>query len=200
MTADLAETKKRLRAECLARRPAVAEQAGRGRAGLGLRDVVTKHWHIGPQSVVAGFWPMREEIDVLPLLTAVVEAGATAALPVVGARDAALTFRRWHPGMALEDGVFGTRHPRSDAGEVTPSVVLVPLVAFDRAGGRLGYGGGFYDRTLAALRVDTDILSIGVAYAGQELPQVPEEAHDEPLDWIATERGIIVVNRRKEKA
>lgn len=99
----------------------------------------------------------------------------------------------------MEDGLFGTRHPKPEAGEVTPSIVLVPLLAFDRTGGRLGYGGGFYDRTLAALRLSTDMVSIGVAYAGQELSQVPEEAHDEPLDWIATECGIIVVNRRKDK-
>lgn len=178
----------------------MAKTAGRARAALSLRDGLMEQWNISPDSVVAGFWPMREEIDVLPLLTAVVEVGATAALPVVGARDAALTFRHWRPGMTMEDGPFGTRHPPHTEEEVRPTIVLVPLLAFDRTGGRLGYGGGFYDRTLAALRLTSDILSIGVAYAGQEVPVVPKEWHDEPLDWIATEQGVIVMNRRKEKA
>jgi 5-formyltetrahydrofolate cyclo-ligase len=200
MTIDLAETKKRLRAECLARRPVIAESAGRGMAGLALRDVVLAHLPVTAASVVAGFWPMREEIDVLPLLTAALEKGASTALPVVTQRAAPLVFRRWHPGLALEDGPFRTRHPAPTEPEMLPTVVLVPLLAFDRAGGRLGYGGGFYDRTLAALRLQTKIVSVGVAYAGQELPEVPEESHDEPLDWIATERDIILVNRRREKA
>ncbi|MCA1974464.1 MAG: 5-formyltetrahydrofolate cyclo-ligase [Caenispirillum sp.] len=195
-----ADTKQRLRAECLARRPAVAEAAGRGRAALALRDVFLQHWTPSPDAVVAGFWPMREEVDVLPLLTAAVEAGARACLPAVVGKAQPLEFRAWRPGMALEDGPYGTRHPPADAGAVEPSVVLVPLVAYDRAGGRLGYGGGFYDRTLQALRLRRPVLAVGVAYAGQAVPQVPEEAHDEPLDWIATETGIIVVNRRKDTA
>lgn len=197
---SLADTKQRLRAECLARRPVVAEAAGRGRAALALRDVFLAAWTPGPAAVVAGFWPMREEIDVLPLLVAVVEQGGRAALPAVVGRDRPLEFRLWHPGMALETGPFGTRHPPASAGVMQPDVVLVPLVAFDRAGGRLGYGGGFYDRTLARLREERPVLAAGVAYAGQAVPQVPEEAHDEPLDWIATETGIIVVNRRKDMA
>lgn len=197
---QIADTKKRLRAQCLAKRPAVAEAAGWGEAGIRLRDVFLENWSCTPDAVVAGFWPMREEIDVLPLLVAVVEAGATAALPVVVARDKPLEFRCWQPGMALDDGPFGTRHPPASAGVVEPGVVLVPLVAFDRAGGRLGYGGGFYDRTLERLRLRRPVLAAGVAYAGQLVPQVPEEAHDEPLDWIVTESGIIVVNRRKDTA
>lgn len=196
---DLARTKKRLRAGCLARRPAVAEAAGRSRAGLRLRDAVLERFPVVEGIVVSGFWPVREEIDVLPLLIAVVERGGRAALPVVVRRDAPLVFRAWHPGMALVDGGFaGIREPGPEAPEIEPDAVIVPLLAFDRAGGRLGYGGGFYDRTLAALRLHKTVTAIGVAYAGQELPEVPEEAHDQPLDAIATEQGVLMVNRRKE--
>lgn len=196
----LADTKKRLRAACLARRPAVAEAAGRERAALALRDVALTVPAVRDAAVVAGFWPMREEIDILPLLAAIIARGGRAALPVVAGRAAPLDFRHWQPGMTLEDGPFGTRHPPLAAGPADPDVVLVPLVAFDRAGGRLGYGGGFYDRTLEALRRRRPVVALGVAYAGQEVPQVPEEAHDEPLDGIATETGLLAVNRRKDLA
>lgn len=197
---DLADTKKRLRAACLAQRPAIAAAAGRVPAARALCDRVLAHVPVRADAVWSGFWPVREEIDPLPLLTAVAEAGGRAALPVVAGRDAPLLFRRWRPDMDLQAGAFGIREPGPDAPEVVPDVVLVPLLAFDRAGGRLGYGGGFYDRTLSALRLIRSVTAIGVAYAGQELPEVPEEAHDEPLDAIATEHEIIQVNRRKDMA
>jgi 5-formyltetrahydrofolate cyclo-ligase len=115
------------------------------------------------------------------------------ALPVVTARGLPLGFRRWRPGDVLVSGAFGLLVPGPSAEPVMPQLVLVPLLAFDRQGGRLGYGAGFYDRTLAVLRAAGPVIAIGVAYADQEVPAVPVEPHDQPLDWIATEREILAV-------
>lgn len=144
---------------------------------------------------VSAYWPMGDEFDVLPALRALEADGWGCCLPVVAQRGGPLVFRAWRTGDLLIDGGFGTSVPTAAAIVVVPRVLLVPLLAFDARGFRLGYGGGYYDRTLAALRRTGDVLAIGVAFAAQEIDQVPCEDFDERLDLIATERGLIVPDR-----
>ena len=146
-----------------------------------------------PVDPVSAFWPMGDEIDVRPILAALHARGLAIALPVTAGRGAPLVFRRWRPGDALVDGGFGTSVPSATAEVVVPRTLFVPLLAFDRAGWRLGYGGGYYDRTLATLRAGGPVCAIGVAYAAQEVPDVPHGADDQRLDAIVTERETIAV-------
>jgi 5-formyltetrahydrofolate cyclo-ligase len=141
--------------------------------------------------VVAGFAPIGDEIDVLPLLSTLSADGHPCALPVVVGRGAPLAFRAWTPGMALIEAQFGVGVPPASSPEVRPSVVLVPLLAFDGAGQRIGYGAGFYDRTLQALRRDGEVLAIGIAYADQQIESVPVDGNDARLDLVVTERFVI---------
>jgi 5-formyltetrahydrofolate cyclo-ligase len=138
--------------------------------------------------VVSGFHPYLSEISTLPLLAKLVGEGWITALPVVVGKELPLLFRRWAPGDAMVSGLWDIQIPADAAPEVEPDVLLVPMLAFDRKGYRLGYGGGFYDRTLAKLRAVKLVSAIGVAYSGQEIEVVPHDAHDQPLDWIMTER------------
>ncbi|TVR96717.1 MAG: 5-formyltetrahydrofolate cyclo-ligase [Rhodospirillales bacterium] len=145
---------------------------------------------IRPGTVVAGYWPIVTEIDVRPLLARLIAAGASAALPVLSAPDAPLLFRRWSIADDLEDGPRGTRQPGPSAPLVIPDVVLVPLLAVDARGCRLGQGGGHYDRTLAALRADRPTVAVGVGYAIQQIDEVPAAADDQRVDWILTDAGL----------
>ena len=143
-----------------------------------------------PGATIAGFWPMGAEIDIRPLLWALHARGHTILLPETPKRGNPLIFRTWRPGMTMIPERFGTFRPTGPVG--VPDILLVPLLAFDRAGRRLGYGGGFYDRTLATL---PHAQTIGCAFAAQELDDVPATDHDARLDAIATERGIIRAER-----
>jgi len=136
-------------------------------------------------AVVSGFWPMREEIDIRPLLHALHARGHPVVLPVTPKRGEALRFRLWQPGDVLVREKFGTMRPTGE--ERVPSVLLVPLLAFDRFGHRLGYGGGYYDRTLSTLR---DRFALGCAYAVQQVDELPVAPCDVPLDAVVTERGV----------
>ncbi len=136
---------------------------------------------------IAGYWPIRGEIDPRPLLLAL---GRPIALPVTGPRGTALTFRLWRPGDALAPGPFGLSEPTGLP--AAPDVLLVPLLAYDASGNRLGYGGGYYDRTIAA----TGALAIGAAYAGQEVAAVPAGPDDRPLAGVVTETGLRYFERR----
>jgi 5-formyltetrahydrofolate cyclo-ligase len=138
-------------------------------------------------SSIGGYWPLETEMDVRPLLFALSDIGFSMSLPCVEKKAAPLTFRTWQPENELGLGAFGVREPLADSPVVEPSLILVPLLAFTPEGGRLGYGGGYYDRTLAALRAKGDVFACGVAYAGQEVPHLPTDRHDEPLDGILTE-------------
>jgi len=142
-------------------------------------------------NIVSGFFPFTTEISVLPLLAKLASEGWRTALPVVLGKNMPLKFRAWAPGEPTVAGVWDIPMPPETADEVLPDVVLVPMLAFDKRGFRLGYGGGFYDRTLAQLRKAKRIEAIGIAYAAQEVAEVPHGDHDEPLDWMLTERGIL---------
>lgn len=157
--------------------------------GLWLAAHVFRSALLRPAQAIAGFWPLEGEIDLRPLLLALAGRGHTVALPNTPGPGAPLDFHRWRPGMTLVRGRFGTRHPPPDP--VVPDLLLVPLLAFDRTGHRLGYGGGYYDRTLARW---PGIAAIGCAFACQEIQVVPTSGHDIPLHAIATETSLIVTD------
>jgi 5-formyltetrahydrofolate cyclo-ligase len=182
MTVDLVAAKRAVRQAALARRIGLdAEAAGQALALHVLREIPPE-----PCAVVSGFWPLGEEIDIRPLLLALHRRGNPVALPVTPRRGEALSFRGWQPGDALVPERFGTMRPIGDI--LVPDVLLIPLLAFDAAGGRLGYGGGFYDRTLAGL---PGRLRLGCAFAAQQVDAVPVGPYDIRLDAVATENGII---------
>ena len=163
-----------------------------GSAGdsLNALGLASGNWSAG--ATVSGFWPYLSEIDVLGLLEALVGKGLTACLPVVVEMNAPLVFRQWAPGDEIEPGKWNIPVPLSSAHEVEPDILLVPLLAFDRFGYRLGYGGGFYDRTLEKLRAKGNVSAIGVAYAGQEVEAVVRGVNDQPLDAVLTEREYFI--------
>lgn len=144
----------------------------------------------GPKTVSL-YHPMGTEMDTGPLLRALERAGHRIVLPVVTAKATPLTFRRWSSGDPLQSGGFGTSIPVDGAAEMDPDVLFVPLLAYDDAGYRLGYGGGFYDRTLEKLKAAGTPVAVGIAFADQRVDSVPTGPHDECLDWIATERGLM---------
>lgn len=185
---ELAAEKAALRRAAFAAREAQDPRA----AGEALAEVVLSTCTPPPGAVVGGFWPMGAEIDTRPLMRRLEAAGHPLALPVTPPRGQPLVFRRWRFGAPLVSGRFGTSVPSEEAGEAVPDFLLVPLLAFDRRGLRLGYGGGYYDRTLAGL---PGARAIGVGYAAQEVAAVPAGPHDWPLAGIATERGFISTER-----
>jgi len=179
---DIAEQKAAARRAAGAAR-VQAHAAGQGRASARLAEALAPF----AGAVLAGYLPMRSEIDPVPAMAA---HKGPVAVPVILARAAPLGFRAWSPGAAMQPGGFGTSVPRT-GDWLVPRVLIVPLLAFDARGYRLGYGGGFYDRTLAALRGAGPVTAIGFGFAAQELPEVPTDAHDQRLDLIVTEAGVI---------
>lgn len=190
MTAPIAERKRVMRTEVLARRRAAA--AAEPDAGLRLRETFLAAFGAAlAPGVVSGFWPMADEIDVRPLLTALAARGWRTALPVVVGRGRPLLFRAWEEGDVLVRGPLGIGTPRPEAPEVVPDLVLTPLVAFDASGYRLGHGAGYYDMTLAGLRARGAVLAVGVAFDAQEVAAVPRERHDQRLDALATPSRVL---------
>lgn len=183
----LATEKKLLRARARARRAALAAAMPDHAARLA---AYAEALNRSADVVVGGYAALPGEADPALLLARLSERGHALALPRVAAKEAALAFHRWKPGMALTQGAYGVPEPDPSWPETVPDVVLVPLLAFDAAGYRLGYGGGYYDRTLAALRAKGPILAIGVAYAGQEVEVLPHDDFDERMDMVLTETGI----------
>ncbi len=183
-------SKAALRQAALARRQAVDETTREAFATrLALEGVKLARSAI--VRTVAAYWPMPDEPDTRGLLAALNYHEFSVALPVVVAKGHPLLFRKWSPRDLLLEGAFGIMEPSSRLPEVLPDIVFVPLAAFDRRGHRIGFGAGFYDRTLHHLRSVKNILAIGVAFNVQEVEAVPEDPHDEPLDFIMTETDFI---------
>ena len=146
---------------------------------------------ITPATIISGFMPLKSEINPLPLLQKLAEGGARLALPVIAGRGKPLIMRAWEFGAPLDRGQWGIREPKADAPEVDPDILLVPLLAFDRAGYRIGYGAGYYDMTIHRLRGLKPVTAIGIAFAAQEVPKIPTTPRDERLDLVLTEREVI---------
>ena len=146
---------------------------------------------IAPGAIVSGFMPLKSEISPLPLMQKLSHAGARLALPAIAARGKPLIMRTWQFGAPLDRGQWGIREPKAEAPEVDPDILLVPLLAFDRAGYRLGYGAGYYDMTIRRLRGRKKVTAIGIAFAAQEVAKVPTTERDERLDLVLTEREVI---------
>ncbi len=192
----LTEAKSALRASARARR-AAAHGALADRAGAAVRDHLLAAIEVAVGAVLGGYWPFRDELDARPLFHHFHASGHACGLPVITGpaargRVRPLSFRPWRPDMKLAKGRLGEPVPAPDAdyeaAELSPDILLVPLLAFDAGGYRIGYGGGHFDATIAALRAAKPILAVGLAYSAQEVDAVPREAHDERLDWIVTER------------
>jgi 5-formyltetrahydrofolate cyclo-ligase len=146
---------------------------------------------VTPGTVVSGFSPLKSEISPLPLLRRLADAGASLALPVVNGRGQPLVMRAWSFGAPLVSGVWGIREPPADAPELNPDILIVPLLAFDRRGHRIGYGAGYYDMTIARLRAMKPVTAIGIAFGSQEIAAVPTTPRDARLDLVLTERETI---------
>jgi 5-formyltetrahydrofolate cyclo-ligase len=142
---------------------------------------------------ISGYMPIGSEIDPRTLMRHLSARGSTLCLPDTNTPDAPLSFRRWDFGDDLQTGSFGIRVPSGDADHLRPDLLLVPMLAFDRAGHRLGYGGGYYDRTIAALRTEKEITTVGLAFSGQVRDDLPVGPHDMRLDWIVTESAALRV-------
>jgi 5-formyltetrahydrofolate cyclo-ligase len=160
---------------------AIAERAGAFLTQMG----------VPAGTIVSGFASLPEELNVWPLLRRLHGQGFRLAMPVVQAKGQPLLFRAWTPGDAMDKGVWGIPEPKADKPEVEPDILLVPLLAFDWQGRRLGYGGGFYDRTLRQLRSRKEITAVGLAFDEQRVDAVPHLDYDERLDWVLTPSGPV---------
>ena len=183
---DLAAIKDAARKAAYARRKSLFENANAAQAGY-LSEVLAGYRGVP----LSGFMPIRTEIDPVPAMAEACAHGPVG-VPVIIRAGQPLKFSRWTPETVMKTGAFGAMIPQVED-FMEPEILIVPLLAFNRAGGRLGYGGGFYDRTLEMLRAKRPTLAIGFAFAGQEAGDVPLEATDQPLDLIVTEVGVIEV-------
>ena len=190
--ANITETdspKAQLRQQAFARRDALPadERAAAAEAIAARRFPVT----ITTGMIVSGFSPMKTEINPLPLMRKAVQLGARLALPAIAGRGKPLIMRAYAFGDELARGQWGIREPKADAPEVAPDILIVPLAAFDRSGHRIGYGAGYYDMTINALRAKKRVIAMGIAFAAQEITSVPATERDARLDFVLTERELI---------
>ncbi|MHA1528937.1 MAG: 5-formyltetrahydrofolate cyclo-ligase [Alphaproteobacteria bacterium] len=189
---DLTDLKAALRKVAFARRRAAhaADLAANGVASRAAMDhFLAARLHTGA-GVISGYCPIRTEIDPTPLMEALHGAGHRLCVPVIQGRGLALRFREWHPGAALIEGEFGALIP-AGGDWLEPELLIAPLLAFDADGWRLGYGGGFYDRSLEGLRAQRPTLAVGFAYSAQQVEAVFRDATDQPLDATVTEHGLV---------
>jgi 5-formyltetrahydrofolate cyclo-ligase len=194
LSAAPSDAKTALRAAALARRSALSEDdRSAAAAAIAARGLPVP---LPDGAIVAGYAPIRGELDPFPLMHALAARGARLALPVVTRQGTPLVFRAWRDGDALPRSALGIREPSPDALEVTPDIVLVPLAAFDASGHRIGYGAGHYDCTLEYLRARGPVVAIGLAFAMQQIPTVPAAAHDVVLDYVLTEQGLLTFRSR----
>jgi 5-formyltetrahydrofolate cyclo-ligase len=187
--ATVESLKSQIRRAAVARRDALpaAERAAAATA-IAARPLPVA---VPPGAIVSGFSPLKSEINPVPLMRAFADAGARLALPVVAGRGKPLVMRSWNFGEPLVAGVWGIREPPPGAPEVFPDILIVPLLAFDRTGHRIGYGAGYYDMTIARLRGMKPVIALGVAYAAQEIAEIPTTPRDARLDFVLTERETI---------
>jgi len=189
MSDSIADLKSVIRKDALIRRDALsAAERAKAAETIAIRVFPVA---IKPGTITSGFSPLKTEINPIPLMRKLAEAGAQLALPVVAGKGKPLIMRAWSFGNPLDSGVWGIREPKADAPEVAPDVLLVPLLAFDRHGHRIGYGAGYYDMTIAKLRAMKPVVAVGIAFAAQEIDQVPVTPRDARLDLVLTEREII---------
>jgi len=185
------QTKAALRATAMARRDALpAAERAAAAAAIAERAFPVP---VAAGTIVSGFMPMKakSEINPIPLLRKLSDAGAQLALPAIAGRGHPLIMRAWHFGAPLKAGQWGIFEPTPEAPEVVPDILIVPLACFDRAGHRIGYGAGYYDMTINALRAKKKVIAIGIGFAAQEIPKVPATERDARLDLVLTEREII---------
>ncbi|HYI72735.1 MAG TPA: 5-formyltetrahydrofolate cyclo-ligase [Skermanella sp.] len=189
--AELLRIKTEARALAKQRRAEAAASAGHAAAEAVAERVAGLLAGFAKTTVAAGYWPIGTELDVRHTLSHLDLIGFGCALPVVVAKGEPLAFRTWTPQTPMERSGLGILAPAATVPEVDPDVLLVPLLAFDRAGYRLGYGAGFYDRTLERLRRSKPVMAIGIGFAGQEVDNVPRDRYDQPLDWLVTENFVL---------
>jgi 5-formyltetrahydrofolate cyclo-ligase len=185
----MSKQKVELRQRAIAARDAAASRHGSTAAGARLAEAGLDALALPPRGVVSGFLAIGQEIDPVPLMQRLASEGYGLCLPVMVGKGKPLVFRAWAPGDALQERMWGIREPLPEKPEVLPDVLLVPLLAVDAEGWRLGYGGGFYDRTLRALRAVKCLTAIGIAFDEQKVDAVPHLDYDEPLDWVLTPSG-----------
>ena len=185
------QEKNKLRALAKSRRDQLHQNQSAD-AGTLLAAFFLNNIPLPPGTVISGYMPIGSEIDPRPLMAELDQLGHKLALPITHG-DSPLTFRRWSPETVLSRSSFGTEEPPEIAPACVPDILLVPLFAFDKSGSRLGFGKGHFDRTLDALRAQKKILAVGIAYAGQEMDSIPQDQHDQKLDWIITEKKALKI-------
>ncbi len=190
LTLQLETNKQTMRVQSRSTRREISADE-RERAAESVAEIGLEFLNLSP-GIVGAYFPVRSEFDCLPLIRRLVNSGWRLALPIVIGSEP-LEFREWTFGAAMQTGPFGIPQP-AEGETVRPSVMLVPLLAFDQRCYRLGYGGGHYDRTLAALRKQGEIIGIGLAFDNQQVEEVPVCPYDEKLDWILTPSGPISAN------
>jgi len=185
----VAQKKKVLRREAQALRDALlADTRQEAAESIAAREFPLA---VSPGIIVSGFMPLKSEISPLPLMRKLADKGARLALPAIAGRGRPLVMRAWQFGAPLDRGQWGIREPKPEAPEVEPDILLVPLLAFDRAGHRIGYGAGYYDMTINRLRAHKPVTAVGVAFARQEVAEIPTTPRDARLDLVLTEREVI---------
>lgn len=192
----LTAEKDKLRKACYARRMAMESKAAAAAAnevaGRAASEIDLSEIKLTPDTVISAYWPLQGELDPRPALKAFAARGVKLALPRVTGNDLPLTFHLWRPSDALIEGRFKVMEPAATNPVVAPTILLVPLLAFDHACRRLGHGKGYYDRTLQGLReTDPAVLAIGVAFSAQEVDRVPTDVYDQILDMVITERAVL---------
>ena len=181
---------------CKKRRQAMQHFSSRKRL-IFFKNLHQVVFSFGKHAVVSTFIAIGDEIDMSPIMIDLHKARRTCALPVVVSTNEPLIFRKWWPGIKLLDGPLKTQHPISVGKELLPDILIVPLLAFDKHGFRLGWGGGYYDRTIAELRDKKDqVITIGVGLKAQEVKQVPQNSFDQQLDIIVTEEKIVTPSKQ----
>ena len=194
MSDAVSDLKSIVRRDALMRRDAIpAAERTQGAEAIAARAFPLA---IKPGTIVSGFMPLKTEINPLPLMRKLGERGAHLALPAIAGRGKPLIMRAFTFGDELASGQWGIREPKADAAEVAPDILLVPLLAFDRTGHRIGYGAGYYDMTIARLRSIKPLIAAGIAFAAQEVEQVPVTPRDARLDLVLTERDVIDLRGR----